>query len=292
MNLRRALLYMPGDDDHKIEKATKLGVDVICMDLEDGVAVSNKQLAREVIVDAIKTKDFGQSERLVRINSVTSGLHEKDLRAVVPVNPDGIVVPKIESAQQVLQVAELIDHLESLNGIQKGSIHILVIIESAMGIINLSQIASASNRLEALIFGAEDLVGDIGAIRTKRGEEVLYARSAVVLHAAAYNLQALDMVYVDFNDTDGLLSEVMFGKQLGFAGKQIIHPTQIQPVQNAYTPDEDEIKFALLLLSEFERHQSEGKGAFSFDGKMVDAPMIRSAKNIIAKAKAAGVIES
>lgn len=290
MHLRRALLYMPGDDDHKIEKSTKLSVDVICMDLEDGVATTNKQYARSVVVNSLKTKDFSRSEKLVRINSVSSEFWVDDLHAVIPACPDGIVIPKIESADEVQMVSEKVGELEAQNGLSAGGISILVIIESAVGVVNLSQIAASSSRLVGLIFGAEDLVADLGALRTESANEVLYARSAVVLYAAAYNLQAIDMVYVDYQNEHGLITEAMFGKQLGYGGKQIIHPNQVIPVQNTFTPDQDEIKKALHLLSEFEKHQNDGKGVFSFGGKMVDAPMIRTAELIISKAKAAGVL--
>lgn len=290
MHLRRALLYMPGDDDHKIEKSTKLSVDVICMDLEDGVATTNKQYARSVVVNSLKTKDFRRSEKLVRINSVSSDFWVDDLHAVIPACPDGIVIPKIESADEVQMVSEMVGELETQNGLIAGGISIMVIIESAVGVVNLSQIASSSSRLVGLIFGAEDLVADLGALRTESANEVLYARSAVVLYAAAYKLQAIDMVYVDYQNEHGLITEAMFGKQLGYSGKQIIHPNQVMPVQNTFTPDQDEIKKALHLLSEFEKHQNDGKGVFSFGGKMVDAPMIRTAELIISKAKAAGVL--
>ncbi|HEX7975197.1 MAG TPA: aldolase/citrate lyase family protein, partial [Anaerolineales bacterium] len=147
-------------------------------------------------------------------------------------------------------------------------------------------------RLDALIFGAEDLAGDTGATRTREAWEVFYARSAVVTHAAAFDLQAIDMVYVDFRDREGLLKESVQGAQLGFTGKQVIHPDQVEPVQAAFTPSEAAIAQALRVRQAFRSHQEAGQGAFALDGKMVDAPAVKAAERVLARAQAAGKIEA
>lgn len=291
MRARRALLYMPGDELRKITKATTLGVDCICMDMEDGVALNRKSEARATIVAALRTFDFGPAEKLARINPVGSGLENEDLQAVLPAHPDGIVVPKVEHAEQVQWVSEQIAQTEQSQGWPFNSIHLLVLVETALGIINLGEIASADPRLQALIFGAEDLAGDIGAVRTREGWEVFYARSAVVTYASAYNLQAIDLVYVDFHDTEGLVRESIQGAQMGYSGKQIIHPNQVTPVQKAFTPDEEAIEHAMRLMVAFNNHQESGRGAFAFEGKMVDAPVIKAARQVLARAEAAGKIK-
>jgi citrate lyase subunit beta-like protein len=288
MRARRALLYMPGDDRHKIEKSITLGVDSICMDMEDGVAPNRKQTARETIVAALQSLDFGSSERLARINPVGSGLEQEDLTHVLPARPDGIVIPKVNYAGQIRWVSQQIGNAEAQYGWPAGSIRLLAIVESARGIVNLASIATAGDRLEALIFGAEDLAGDIGAIRTRPGWEVFYARSALVTHAAAFDLQAIDMVYVDFRDMQGLRAEATQGLQMGFAGKQIIHPNQVQPVQEAFTPSDDEIRRARRIYEAAQRHAQTGEGAFSLDGKMVDAPIVKAAQRVLERARAAG----
>jgi citrate lyase beta subunit len=292
MRARRALLYMPGDDLHKIMKATTLGVDCICMDMEDGVALNRKTEARVVIDKALQTLDFGHSEKLVRINPVGSGLETDDLHAVMNTHPDGIVVPKVERAGQIRWVSSQIARTEERNNWTSGSIKLIALVETALGIINLDEIGSADPRLQALIFGAEDLAGDIGAQRTQEGWEVFYARSAVVIYASAYNLQAIDQVYVDFKDNKGLVRESLQGVQMGYSGKQIIHPNQVTPVQQAFTPSDESIERAMRLLHAFNEHQQGGKGAFAFEGKMVDAPVVKAARQVLARAEAAGKIKT
>lgn len=291
MRARRALLYMPGDDLHKIHKATTLGVDCICMDMEDGVAVNRKVIARETIVKALKTLDFGQSERLARINPVGSGMETEELRALIPAHPDGIVIPKVEYSDQIKWASAQIAVVEKQFNWSIGEIILIAIVETALGIVNLREIASADPRLSALIFGAEDLAGDIGAQRTSDAWEVFYARSALVTHAAASNLQAIDMVHIDFKDTPGLILESKQGARMGYSGKQIIHPNQVNPVQEAFTPDDESISWALHIMEAYAAHQQAGKGAFALDGKMIDAPIVKAAERIIARALAAGKIK-
>ncbi|MDD2695344.1 MAG: CoA ester lyase [Anaerolineales bacterium] len=289
MRARRALLYMPGDEIKKIHKAVTLDVDCICMDMEDGVASSRKAQARTTIHDALRELDFSRSERLARINPVASSLAQVDLEAVLPARPDGIVVPKVESSEELRWVDEQIRKAEASHGWPLQSIRMLAIIESARAIVDLREIASACKRLDGLIFGAEDLAGDIGAVRTPTAWEVLYARSAVVTIAAAYKLHAIDMVYMDFHNEAGLREECLHGRQLGYSGKQIIHPNQVGPVQAAFTPDEAEINRAQQILRTYADHQAAGVGAFAIDGRMVDAPVIRAAEQVLARARAAGI---
>jgi citrate lyase beta subunit len=281
---------MPGDELHKIRKAATLGVDCICMDMEDGVAANHKTEARSTILEALRSLDFGRAERLVRINRVGSGLEMDDLLAALEGKPDGIVIPKVESADQVRWASLSLASIESKYGWLPGGICLIAIVETARGIINLAEIAGADERLQALIFGSEDLAGDIGAIRTRQGWEVFYARSAVVTHAAAFNLQAIDQVYLDFHDDEGLVQDCHLGVQMGFSGKQIIHPNQVNPVQSAFTPDDESIAHAKRLMEAYARHQQSGRGAFAMDGKMVDAPIVKAAERVLERARAAGKI--
>jgi citrate lyase beta subunit len=291
MHSRRALLYMPGDDRRKIEKATTLGVDCICMDMEDGVAITRKGDARAVIAQAMKELDFGTSERCIRINSFGSGFEKFDLVAAVATNPDAIVVPKIETARQVREISEYIEMYELSSKMAVGSIRMLVGVETARGILNLKEIAEADKRLEAIIFGAEDFAASAGVTRTKEGTEVLYARSAVVTACAANELQAIDMVYIDFRDVEGLRAESEQGAKLGFSGKQIIHPNQVAAVQEAFTPSKEAIEYAQRVVRAFSASQREGKGAFALDGKMIDMPLLKNAQKVLDRAKAAGKIQ-
>jgi citrate lyase beta subunit len=254
------------------------------MDMEDGVALNRKVEARANIVTALQGLDFGRSERLARINAIDTGLAKDDLQLVLPARPDGIVIPKVDDPDQVRWASDELAEFERSRRLPFGGIALIVIVESARGIINLPHILSSDSRIQAVIFGAEDLAGDIGALRTPEAWEVFYARSAVVLNAAAYDLQALDMVYVDFNDTEGLKAEALQGARLGFAGKQIIHPNQVEPVQAAFTPSPEAIAQAKRVLEAFARHQQEGVGAFVIDGKMVDAPIVKAAQRVLDRA--------
>ncbi|MSP13073.1 MAG: CoA ester lyase [Chloroflexi bacterium] len=286
---RRALLFMPGDSRSKIERGIHLGVDALIMDLEDGVALNRKTEARRVIAEALTTLDFGRSERLVRINP--GDMAEADLAAILPGHPDGIVLPKVESARWITDIHQILCHAEERSGWSSGSLHLLAIIETAAGILNLKEIAAAP-RLDALIFGAEDLAGDIGAARTPEGWEVFYARSAVVLAAAAFSLQAIDTVYTDLVDLQGLEQDARRAAGLGYAGKLSIHTRQVEVINRVFTPTSETIITAQRLIAAHEMHQTQGTGVFAWEGRMVDMPMIRAANRLLAKAHAAGLLDT
>lgn len=287
MHSRRALLYMPGDNWKMITKSVTLGVDSICMDMEDGAAINKKAEARATIAKALQELDFGASEKLARINSVGSGWEQEDIEAVLPYHPDGIVIPKVESFEQVEWASRIIEDAELKNGWKVNSIRILIGVETAKGILNLKEIA-AHPRLDAIIFGGEDLAASIGAVRTKDAVELLYARQAVIVACAAYDLQPLDIVTIDYKDLEALKVESEFGARLGFSGKQIIHPNQVQVVQEAFTPSDEAITYARRIVETFEASQKEGKGAYSLDGKMIDMPLLKNAQKVLARANAAG----
>lgn len=287
---RRALLYVPGDDLRKISKAATLGVDCVCLDMEDGVAVNQKTIARRVIPGALQSYGFGRSERLVRINPVGSGLEPDDLNVILRAHPDGIVIPKVTEPGQLIWVEQQITKIENSSDWPAGQIALLAAIESAKALLAIKDIASASPRLQALIFGGEDFSVDIGARRTSENIELLFGRSLVITAAAAYGLQAIDLVYTNFRDTKGLNAECNQGVSLGFSGKQIIHPDQVGPVQEAFTPDDITIAKSLQLIQAYREHQLSGRGVFAIDGKMIDAPIVKAAERILAAARAAGKI--
>lgn len=288
MRSRRALLYVPGDDRRKIEKAASLPVDCICLDLEDGVAVSKKEGARPVIEQALRELDFGVSERCIRINGVGSGWEEADLTAALHAQPDALVLPKVETADQVRWISGVMESYELSGGLPLGQIRLLIGVETALGILNLKEIAGASNRLDAIIFGGEDFAASVGAVRTPDATELLYARLAVVTACAAFHLQAIDIVTVDFRNLQFALAEAESGARLGFSGKQVIHPGQVEPVQQAFTPSDEAVAYALKVAQTFEAHQREGKGAYELDGKMIDLPLLKNAEKVLARARAAG----
>lgn len=278
---------MPGDDRHKIEKATTLAVDCICMDMEDGVSLSRKPQARASIARALQDLDFGKSEKLARINAVGSGLEKEDIEAVLPFHPDGIVIPKLEELAQIQWANERMEAAELDHGWPINSIRLLVDVETPRGILNLKDFAGHP-RLDALIFGGEDFAAGVGATRTPEAIELLYGRQATLTAAAAFGLQALDIVAIDFKDLDAVRLEAEYGARLGFTGKQIIHPAQVEPVQAAFTPSAEAIVQARRIVEGFEASQKEGKGAFALDGKMIDMPLVKNARKVLDRARAAG----
>ena len=278
---RRALLFVPGDDARKIAKAAASGADCVVLDLEDGVAAGRKQVARETVASCLQTLDFGASEKLVRVNPVGSDLHPGDIEAALPARPDGFVIPKVESAEQVREV---------VRRTSPAPLALLALVESALGVVRAAEIAAADPRLAALLFGAEDLAGDLGATRTPEGAEMAWARGAVVVTAAAFSLQAIDTVFVDLGDQERLSREAHEACEMGYAGKMAIHPKQIPVIQEAFTPSDQEIEKARRLVEIHTSHQAGGEGVFVLDGKMVDWPMVRAAQRLLSRARAAGRI--
>ncbi|MCK6578861.1 MAG: CoA ester lyase [Anaerolineae bacterium] len=287
MRVRRALLFMPGDSRRKIEKGAAGGVDSVIMDLEDGVAISQKDAARREIAQALGEVDFRRSEKLVRVNPAGSPLFADDLDAVLPARPEGIVLPKVESAEDVAVVDSRIRAEETAHGWTPDGIALIAIVETAMGVVNLREIAASvrdTPRLQALVFGAEDLAGDMGAVRTAEGWEGLYARGAVVLHAKAFGLDAIDTVHIDFNDEAGLTAQARRALEMGYTGKLAIHPRQVEPIQRAFTPSANEVAAARRLVEAHAAAQAAGIGAIQIDGRMIDMPLIRAAERVLARA--------
>ena len=282
--IRRSLLFMPGDSMRKIEKGTQADADSIVMDLEDGVAQSQKNAARKTVVEALTTLDFGQRERLVRINESGSTLASEDLNQTVMARPDGYVVPKVQDSMDLINIDEFLTEIEHQHDWPVLGIRLLAVVETALGVMNLKEIAGSSSRLDALMFGAEDLAGDIGATRTAAGWEVFYARSAVITTCAAFGLQSIDTVFVDLTDLDGLEADARFAQQMGYLGKMAIHPRQLAVINRVFTPSEEEVAAARDLIEAFTAQQEVGTGAFDYGGKMVDMPMIRSAYRVLARA--------
>ncbi|NPA06406.1 MAG: CoA ester lyase [Chloroflexi bacterium] len=287
MRRRRALLYVPGDQERKIRKAAGLDVDSVCLDLEDGVRLEQKAVARATVARVAPDLDFGTTELLVRINPPTrenTALAESDLTAVLPIRPAGIVVPKVEAPWQLHWVAYRVQQAEETLDLPPGSIRLLAILETARGVENRSAIAQATPRLDALIFGAEDFTADIGAQRSPSNTEVLFARQAVLLTAKAYGLQALDIVYIRYRDLEGLAREAREAAAWGFDGKQVIHPAQVPVVQEAFTPSPDEVAAARRVLEAYRRARQRGEGVIGLDGRMIDRPMVEAARRVLHRA--------
>ena len=284
MRPRRALLYVPGTSMKMMTKAAGLEVDSVCLDLEDAVALGQKEEARGLVAQALAELDFGRTERCVRINEAGSDLARADLEAILPLHPDAIILPKVDSPDALLWADEMLLEAETRHGWPIGGIALIALIETAMGVVRLADIAASTPRLQALAFGAEDLMADVGGKRTSSNREVAYPRSAVAITAAAFGLQALDQVFVAYKDLDGFRAEAEEAAILGYQGKQVIHPAQAQVAQEVFTPSEEEIAHAQRVLEAMREAEARGEGVFALDGKMVDGPMIKAARRVLARA--------
>jgi citrate lyase subunit beta-like protein len=280
---RRAFLYVPGNDLHKIQKSASLNADCICLDLEDSVSPNQKTTARQMVAHAFTEMDFGEAEKWVRINNEKTGLMEDDLAAILPVSPHGIVLPKVETAAVIQRVSRLMDEIETTRGWQQKRLSIIAIVESAAGLINLASICQADERLKGIIFGAEDFAASIGAQRSEKNWEVFHARSEIVIHCAAFGLQAIDMVNNNYRDLEPVIQEARQGAALGFSGKQVIHPSQVEVVQSAFTPSPQEVARARQVVALYKARRQAGKGAIGLEGKLIDLPVFRQAENVLAR---------
>ena len=282
--LRRTLLYIPGNNPAMIQSAGFLGADFVVFDLEDAIPINQKDSARILVKNALKSIDFNSVETMVRINSWGSGFTKKDLDNIIPSEPDIILLPKAESKEDIEKVVRCIE-LEEKKYNKKIPIDIFALIETPLGVINSLEIACADKRMTGLQFGAEDFTANIGTKRTKSGEELFYSRSQIILACKAKGISAIDTPFVDIDDMEGLGKETEFAKQLGFDGKAVISPLHIDVVNEIFSPDEREISWAKKVLNAFEKGEKEGKGAVSVDRKMVDAPIAARARRIIEIAK-------
>ncbi|VAX28637.1 Citrate lyase gamma chain, acyl carrier protein / Citrate lyase beta chain [hydrothermal vent metagenome] len=285
--LRRSRLYLPGNEPKFFPNAGLHKPDGVILDLEDSVAPTEKDAAQLIVRNALRAIDFYGAERMVRINQLPQGLD--DLKYVVPNNVHVILIPKVETTEQIHQVEEKVAELKKAYKV-KNDIFFMPIIESALGVVNAYKIASASENNCALAIGLEDYTADIGTQRTNEGKESFFARASLVNAAKAAGIQAIDTVFSDVNDMEGLRASVIEAKGLGFEGKGCIHPRQIQVVHEAFAPTEVEIEKAIMIVDAFEEAKRKGLGVVSIGSKMIDAPVVKRAVNTIKLAKLNGLI--
>ncbi|HET7325184.1 MAG TPA: CoA ester lyase [Halococcus sp.] len=274
---RRSVLFTPGDRPEMLRKAPETGADVVVFDLEDAVAPERKTEAREAVNDVLSSGFDPDCEVCVRVTPD----HTADVETVLRGEPrlDSLMLPKVGSAEDVHALAESLDE-------QEYDLPVFALVETAMGVLHAEEIAAA-DPTTALCFGAEDLAADIGAERTAEGTEVLYAREHAVLAASAANIDAIDMVFTDIENLEGLRAETDFAIQLGYDGKMAIHPAQVEVLNDAYTPSAERIEWAERVLSARDEAAAENRGVFRVDGEMVDAPLITQAERILDRARAA-----
>lgn len=287
--LRRSMMYVPGSKPSMIKDATIYGADSIMFDLEDSVSLAEKDSARRLVYHALTTMDFGQTETVVRINALDSEYGMEDLRAMVRAQPNVIRLPKTETAKDVTEVEEAIAAIEKEIGLEVGTTKMMAAIESALGVLNAYEIATASERLMGIAIGAEDFVTDMKTTRSPEGIELSTARSLVLLAARAAKISAFDTVYSDVNNEEGFKQEARLIKQLGFDGKSLVNPRQINLLHEIYAPTIEEINHAERVIEAAENAKRKGSGVVSLNGKMVDKPIIERAQRVMMLAKASGI---
>jgi len=284
--LRRSRLYLPGSEPKYYINAGLHGPDAIILDLEDSVHPAEKDAARILVRNALRAVDFGAAERMVRINQLPLGL--ADLEEVVPEALDVILIPKVERAEQVVEVERRAAEILARHGINR-HLWLMPILESALGIENALAIATASKQVVALTIGLEDYTADLGVVKTAEGHESLYARMRLVNAAHAARVQAIDSVYGDVADMEGLKRWGQASRALGFEGMGCIHPLQIAVIHEAFAPSPEEIERALKIVAAYEDAQQRGLGVVSVGSKMIDPPVVQRAVKLVAQAKAMGV---
>jgi citrate lyase subunit beta/citryl-CoA lyase len=264
------------------------GSDGVLLDLEDSISISEKDAARKLVRHALLALDFGTVEKVVRINGRDTPYFEADLAEIIPARPDAIRLPKVDSAQDVIEADRLISALEAKAGIPQGSVGIQAMLETARAIVRVNEIAAASPRLVGLTLGGQDLAADLGIKATKEGFELLYAKSAVVIAAKAFGLEAFDTVFTDVADLAGLAQASAVSVSLGFSGKAAIHPSQIPVIHAAFAPSIKEVEKAARIVAGAKAAYAKGLGVVSVDGKMVDAPVVAQAERTLELARLAG----
>lgn len=275
---RRSILFSPGDQETLLRKAPESGADVIVFDLEDAVAPSAKQAARNTVTDVLAEID-PDCECCIRINPLDSG-GKADIESLAGIpTVDSLMIPKVSGPEPIAAVREQLD----ANDLDRP---LLALLESAAGILAAPDVAQAPG-VDALLFGAEDLSADIGATRTAEGTEVVYARQRVVLAASAEGIDAIDTLVTDFEDDDQLRADTQRGIEFGFDGKLAIHPRQVAVINEAFTPSPEEREWAERVLEAQAEADAAGRGVFAVDGEMIDAPLIAQAERIIERSNAA-----
>lgn len=286
--LRRNLLFIPGNNPAMLQNGGVFEADSVILDLEDAVAPSEKDAARLLVAQALTSVDYGKSEIIVRINGLDS-FGGEDIEAIIPCNPHAILLPKVQSAADIHAAAEKIAAAEK-KGSGKVKVKIIALIETPQGLAASYDVASAHERVAALAFGAEDYTAGIGAERTREGLEISTARMLIVNAAAAAGIQAVDTPYTDANDEEGLFQDASFAKRLGFRGKLAINPRQIEIINKVFNPTRDDIDWAVRVIYAIRRAEAEGSGVASINGKMVDAPIVNRAERIVNLARKLGLL--
>lgn len=266
--LFRSLIFVPGNNSRFLEKAKSIQADIVCFDLEDSVPLGEKKTARSLIKNALKNRSEYNSEIYVRTNSPESGIIPDDLFEIIQKGVDGIVIPKVNTASEIKKIEKTMVVLEKKRKLKP--IELMASIESTQGVVNAYSIASCSKRISALVFGVFDLLNDLGVEYTKKPEGAIYSRAKIPVDARAAGKYAIDAIWQDLDDVSGLKQDSFAAKNLGYVGKSIIHPNQVDVVHDVFYPTPVEIEWAKKVMNAYDLAKKNKKGATTVDGKMID----------------------
>ncbi|NCB03915.1 MAG: CoA ester lyase [Clostridia bacterium] len=287
--MRRSMLFLPGNTPNIILNGDSLGADAIILDLEDAVSPDQKDAARILVRNAIRTLGFPGVEIIIRINSVDTDDWKRDLDALMPLRPALIMPPKTSSAADVHTVDAYMTELEDKLGFARNTVRLIPLIETALGVENAFSIASASTRVCAIFLGGEDLTADLRCKRTKEGNEIAYARTRMVCAARAANVDVYDTPFTDVNDDEGIRIDTEYAKSLGFTGKASISPRHVGVINEVFSPSQRDIEYAYEVMEAIKLAKEQGRGAISLRGKMIDAPIVARARQTLEAAEALGL---
>ena len=290
--MRRSMLFLPGNNPNLLINGNCLGADAVIFDLEDAVSPTEKDAARILVRNTLRYMDFRGCETIVRINSIDTPYWQKDIDEVLPYKPSLILLPKTGSETDVLTADAYISSVAEKLGMERGSVGLMPLIETALGVENAFRIASATSRVKALFLGAEDLTADLQCKRTKESREIEYARTRLVVAARAAGVEVYDTPFTDVNDDEGIWVDAKTAKALGFNGKASISPRHVEVINSVFSPTQADVDYAYEVMDAIELAKKQGKGAIALHGKMIDAPIVARAQRTIAMAEALGIERS
>lgn len=288
---RRTMMFAPANNPKMLVTAHLYGPDCVLFDLEDAVKYADKDAARDLLAEALKVVDYGDTEIFARINPLSTEFGKDDVRVLVPAGLRKMRLAMCETPEQVKELDQLLTEVEKEHGIENGDCKIQCSLETPLAVMNAVSIATASSRVTSISFGAEDFTRTMGAERTKEGKELFVARTMVVMAAAIAGVDAIDTVWSDLDDEEGFKAEVKTSMNLGFAGKSCIHPSQVKIVHKIFTPNKEELEKSLEIVKAAEAANINKGGVITVNGKMVDIPVIAKAEKVVRLAKSAGMIK-
>lgn len=278
---RRTMLYIPGNNPAMLQQGSVYGADGVLLDLEDAVALNQKDSARILVSHMLEYFSYEGCEVTVRVNHIDTPFGFEDLKQIVPLQPDAIRLPKVETLDEIKRIVAIIEEIEDEHNLPHDEMKVHVMIETALGVQNVYDIAKYSERIDAISIGGQDLAADMQLVKANDGVGIDYARKQIVMAAKACKIDVFDTVFVDVENEEGLREEAEYIKKLGFTGKAIINPRQIEIVNEVFTPTDQEIRKAVKIVKAFDRNTKAGIGVFAVDGKMVDAPVVQRAMRVL-----------